>query len=206
LLALCLVPASAQALTRAQLRSRLNNVYLRDKSNLMLGADTKDSILNSCQAEYAGMFPVKVGTATIVLDSAQRIDTLPSDGVGIILSVHKFNREFTEIKYIAGDSIPAMDEDVITFYTLRERMIVVYPPPVVADSLFVFYASQPAPMTSDTSECSLQDWLEEPLLMLAASKCWLAADLRYDLSNAYYAKYIEEAERLTRTKVERSKP
>lgn len=35
LLALCLVPASAQALTLAQLRSRLNNVYLRDKSNLM---------------------------------------------------------------------------------------------------------------------------------------------------------------------------
>jgi hypothetical protein len=206
LLALMLIPASAQALTRAQLKSRLNSVYLRDVSNLMLGSTVKDSVLNSAQAEYAGMFPVKVDTAHIVLDSAERIETMPADYSGIVLSVHKFNREFTELKYVAGDSIPVADEDVPTYYTTRERMIVVYPPPVMSDSLFVFYASQPSAMTSDSTECEIQDWLEEPLLMLAASKCWMAADLRTDLVNMYYTRYIEEAERLTRTKVEKAKP
>jgi hypothetical protein len=203
---LALFPTSASALTRIQLRSRLNNVYLRDASNLMLAAATKDSILNSAQAEYAGMFPVKVDTAHILLDSAERIETLPSNYAGIVLSIHKFNREFTELKYIPGDSVPVADQDVPTYYTLREKMIVVYPPPVSEDSVFVFYAAQPTAMSADSTECRLQDWLEEPLLLLAASKCWEAADLRSDQATRFYGMFIEQAERLTRTKVEKPKP
>lgn len=201
-LALLLVLSSGtRADTLAALRERLS-VYLNDPSDLMVTSDTKDSFINVSQWEYAGMFPVHVDTATIGVDSGVRFGQLPWDFAGQVLSVHKRDVEFTEVKYIAGDSIPPLTTGVIGFYTQRSRILVFYPPPEVDDSVFVFYNALPDTLAAAGDECELLDYLEEPVLLLAASKIWLTADLRQDMADMFYQRFLAEASRLTRTELE----
>lgn len=202
---LLLLLVSAEAATLAGLRARVNAI-IKDKANFIMSSGAKDSLINGAQLEFAAMFPIKIDTVIIVLDSAERIETMPANFAGIVFSVHKFNRSFTEIKYIAGDSVPEVNSDVPQYYTLREKMIIIYPPPMQSDSLFIFYSATPDSLLTDNTECTIQDWLEEPLILLICAKILYAADLRLDLQALFMRDFYQEAERMTRTKVERQQP
>lgn len=203
--ALLVLVGTAQADNLGQLRTRLN-AYIADESDLMLSSARKDSIINVAQQEYAGMYPVYIDTTTIVLDSGQRIDTLNDDFAGVVLSVHKLNKSFTEVKYIPGDSIPALQEGIIEYYTQRHKMMIFYPPPEGSDSVMLFHTALPSEMDADSVECTILDYLEEPIVLLAASKCYFYADLQADLIQMFYNHYIDEATRLMRLEAERVKP
>lgn len=201
LLLLMVVPA--QALNLGQLRTGLN-AYLNDDNNLLLSSARKDSILNASQWEMAGAFHIYVDTVKQALTVGTRIYAMPSTYAGQIVSVHKLDKSLTEVKRVKTDSIPELKLGTVQYYSTVDRFLITHPEPVIGgDTLLIFYGSLPTEIAADGDDCLLQDRYEEALLMLAASKCWLTADLRPDMAELFWRRYQQTMALFTGRKIQR---
>ena len=205
---LCLMVlfVSAEARTLAELRQRVS-WYLNDYSDLMVGAAVKDSILNVSQEQYSAEFPVHLDTGRQALTVGTRFYAMPSNFGGQVSSVHKVGPTFVDLKYIPTDSLPQMDKGTVQFYSVKQTKgqatLIIYPRPVIADdTIFYFYHASPTALSHADTECSVVDYAEEPIVLLAVSKLWAMQDMNLQLSSWFYERYLITAGRITRTQVE----
>lgn len=201
-LAFLLVTNTAEPDTLAQLRSRVNK-YFQDSSNVVYDTTLKNEVINNALEEYTRSFAVDVDTFRQAVDSGVRMYALPDSAGELVVSVHKDDDVFSEIKQIPSDSVPAMEDGVLQFFSVSGRYLVLYPRPIMPDTVIYFYNRISPIMDSSSVECELQNSLEEPIVLLAASKLWQMGDLRLDLASYYYQLYEHTAARLTHTYVEK---
>jgi len=206
LIFLLLCCGTVEASTLDGLRSRLSH-YLSDSSNMALPAYIKDSTLNVAMREYTGSYPVLIDTVSVITASGTRIYTVDASGVkwgGQVLSVHKDNANFTVLKQMPPDSTPTMEDGIIQFWSSKPNMLILHPRPIAIETVFVFYTIVGAHMTTGATECPLSDYLEEPIVLLAAAKCWKMKDLTSTFDQKFYADYERVAAKLTRTTIEKA--
>lgn len=198
--AFLLLTNTAEPDTLAQLRSRLNH-YFQDSSNVVYDTTLKNQTLNDAMEEYTRTFAVDIDTFRQAVDSGVRMYALPDSSGEIIVSVHKDDDAFSELMQIPSDSIPAMEDGILQFYSVSGRYLVLYPRPIMPDTIIYFYNRIAPIMDSSSVECELQNSLEEPIVLLAASKLWQMNDLRLDLAAYFYQLYEHTAARVTHTVV-----
>lgn len=208
-LCLLLFCGSVEASQLGALRSRLN-FYLSDTTNTMIPSYIKDSVMNVAQRTLAASFPVHLDTLRQAITADTRLYALPSDYAGFIYSMHKNDKFFTEIPRVPTDSLPEVVQGVLNYYSTRHTTLILHPMPIAEDTVFYWYAKLPPDMVDaidpDTVECRLLDYFEEALVLLTASKCWNMIDLQSGLAEKFNRLYMEEAQRVTRTAVEKPRP
>ena len=203
-LALLLWAVPAQGATLAALRSKLNH-YISDSSSIVLPAYVKDSVLNNAMLEYCASYPVVVDTNRQTVAKNTRFYALPSTYGGQVLSVHTMDEAFTELPYMPTDTNVTFQGGLLEYFSTRDNILILYPkPPGENDTVFYWYSKIPPVMAGDTSECQVDNHLEEPVMLLAASKCLLMNDLNVALSQVYAVLYEATAQRLTRRDIEKS--
>ena len=189
---------------RMNLMTRLD-VKIHDSSNLMLDSTSKIAILDEVGQEFGRrLLFVKRDDITLIKDSADY--AAPSDFAGAIRGAYirdGYDLTFlTVVNFEDMNHVPDADGLVAYIYVAADGRVGLYEIPVAPSSLVMSYYAYPAALSGDSTEWDIPDGLEGAALDLAAAKCWMTADLRPDMAQMYYQRYLEVMARETKTVIE----